>query len=616
MSSYPPIEDYAIVGDGRSAALISREGSLDWLCLPRFDSPSVFAALLDAREGGRFLIRPAGRSAAQRRYVGDSNVLETTFSAEAGVLRLTDCMPVASDEEKRRELTPDHEVLRVLECIEGEVDVELVCDPRPDYARALPRWKQQPALGWFCEHRGQALGLRSEIPLLLQTDRPGLHGRATLRRGQRCALSLTFSHTEPAVLPLLGKEADARLDRSLRWWQDWASRCRYEGPYRDSVVRSALALKLMAYAPSGAIVAAPTSSLPETLGGVRNWDYRFCWLRDASMTFRALFDLGQDKDGEAFLAWLLHATRITWPQLQVLYDVHGRTRLEEQELHHLEGYSGSRPVRIGNGAAEQFQLDVYGEVIDAAFCFVERGRRLDRGTARLLAGLGKTVCRRWREPDEGIWEPRGGRQHYTHSKMMCWVALDRLLRLHEAGHVRVPASAFAEQRDAIRTEIESRGFSEELQSYVSVLDGQEVDASLLLGGLYRYVDPRHPRMRSTCARIRERLGRNGLLYRSNPESGGLPGREGAFGICSFWDVECSALQGDVEAAAAAFEHVLSYANDVGLFAEEIDPDSGAALGNFPQAFTHVGLINAALTLAQCTDPARDDERARRAEVQS
>ena len=592
----PSIGQYAIIGDCRSAALVSRDGSLDWLCWPRFDSPSLFGALLDPTKGGRFVVRPVGSFSSERRYVGDTNVLETTFRTPTGVARLTDLMPVCSEVERRRELWPQHQVLRAIECLAGEVELEFVCDPRPDYARTTPRLRDRRLLGVRYEHHNTALILHSDLPLTLFGDDTGARGRAVLRAGERRHVSLVFSQGEPAVIPPLGAVAERKIRTSIEWWEHWASLCTYRGPYRQAVIRSALTLKLMTYAPSGAVVAAPTASLPEQLGGVRNWDYRYCWLRDASLTLQALLDLGFPAEAKSFLAWLIHTTRITWPELQILYDVYGRPNLKEIELDHLAGFAGSRPVRVGNAAEGQLQLDVYGEVVDAVYQFVRRGGHLNRTTARMLIGFGETVCRRWREPDEGIWEVRSGRRQHTYSKAMCWVALDRLLRLHAAGRLRVPTERFAREQAAIRDQIERRGFDQGLGSYVSVLDGTAVDASLLHLGRCGYADPASPRMRGTLAAVRARLGRNGLLHRYLTDDG-LPPGEGAFGICSFWAVTAQALAGDRDGAGKTFELLLGYANDVGLFAEEIDPESGAALGNFPQAFTHVGLIDAALTLA-------------------
>ncbi len=595
----PPIADYAIIGDCRSAALVGRNGAIDWLCWPRFDSPSVFGSLLDARRGGSFAVAPVEPAAISRRYLDGTNVLETTFRTTRGVLRVTDLMPVATPEERRRSLRPPREILRRLECLEGDVTVQVRCDPRPDFGRIVPRLTTRGSLGAWYEHDGSALALRCDLPVELSDDHARLAVGTTLHAGDRHYLSLVGVVGEPAVLPPLGEAAEVRIRQTISWWRNWSGRCVYEGPRRDAVVRSALTLKLMEFAPSGAVIAAPTTSLPESIGGIRNWDYRYCWLRDSSLTVQALFDLGYGAEAEAFISWLLHATWMSLPRLQVLYDVFGETRLPERELDWLSGYNESRPVRVGNDAHNQLQLDIYGEVVDAIHAFTVRGGRLDRGTRRMLRGFGETVCRQWRELDEGIWEPRGGRRHNTYSKAMCWVALDRLCRLDQAGHVRLPAGRYRAVQDEIRQAIESRGFDPALDSYVSTLDGHDVDASLLLLSRYGYTEASAPRMRSTGLRIAIDLGVDGLLYRYR-DGDGLPGGEGAFGICSFWAVSYLAQAGEHQRAADLFEHLLGYANDLGLFAEEIDPVSGAALGNFPQAFTHVGLIDAALQLAHAT----------------
>jgi GH15 family glucan-1,4-alpha-glucosidase len=594
---YAPIEDYAIIGDCASAALVGRDGLIDWLCWPRFDSPSVLARLLVAVTGGHFHVRPVGEYSVDRRYLPDTNVLETTFTTDNGVLRLTDLMPVAEREAYRHELWPEHEILRKVECVEGTVDVSVLCDPRLDYAQIDPPLEDRGPHGFFYNHEDAVFIVRSDIPLALSQGRGALHGQITLHEGDRHFLSFTYDAGEPAVLPLLGDHAEKKIDRSVAFWRDWAAECKYDGPYRDAVVRSALTLKLMTFAPSGAIIAAPTTSLPEAIGGVRNWDYRYCWIRDAALTLRALYELGYEEEGRAFFSWLLHATRLTAPKLSVLYDVHGNANLEERTLPNLEGYRESPPVRVGNGAHDQLQLDTYGELVSAAYEFVRREHRLDDWHARLLRSLGDEVCKRWREPDEGIWEVRSGRHHHTFSKAMCWVALERLVLLHESDYVTVPVERYQKEAEAIRAAIEEHGYNEDLESYVAIFDGERLDASLLLLPTYGYVEATAPRMESTFTRIHEELGQNGLLYRyPHGTDDGFASQEGAFGICSFWDEEMFARLGRVDEARENLDLTLSYANDLGLFAEEIDPDTGAFLGNFPQAFTHVGLINAVLSL--------------------
>jgi GH15 family glucan-1,4-alpha-glucosidase len=422
-------------------------------------------------------------------------------------------------------------------------------------------------------------------------------GRARLRAGEIIHASLTFADDWPAVLPPLGDWSRAAIVRSVNWWRGWASRIRYEGPCRGMVLRSALALKLLVYAPSGAVVAAPTTSLPERIGGDLNWDYRFCWLRDAAFTARALFGLGYREEAEAFVSWTLHATRLTRPELRVVYDVYGERKLAERELVHWRGYADSRPVRIGNAAQGQFQLDIYGDVIEAVTHFVQAGGDLDRDTQTLLRQFGDFVCRHWHEPDNGIWEPRRPPEHYTHSRLLCWVALDRLIGLCEQGRLPgAPIDQLREARHRIRQDIEASAWNPRLAAYTQVLGGDALDATALLMAFYGFEEAAAGRMGQTFRRICQRLGCGpGLVYR-NEQS--LAKHEGAFAMCSFWIAEFLARGGGTrEQAEDAMRHTLAYANDLGLFAEEIDAQTGDALGNYPQAFTHVGLINAALALA-------------------
>ena len=587
------IGDHAVIGDGRSAALVARDGTIDWLCWPRFDSPAVLARLLD-RRGGAFATAPVGPFRVARRYLPGTNVLETRFAAPGAELTLLDCMPVAEEETSARALLPERELLRIARCERGEVELEVSLDARPGFGKAPRRWRDAGELGFQLRTGRELFVLRAEPRLALGPD-GGVAGCVRLRAGQSARFSLTHATEAPAVLPPLGARAEEALARTVALWRAWAGRIHYQGPFREAVIRSALVLKLLAYAPSGAILAAATTSLPEQLGGALNWDYRYCWLRDASLTARALFGLGFDEEAQAFAGWLLHSTRLTRPALGVLYDVYGRPSPPERALD-LEGYAGSRPVRVGNAARGQLQLDVYGEVVDAAAQLVRRGIALDRETGRMLASFGRYVCEHWREPDEGIWEPRGGRHQQTYSKVLCWVALDRLLELQRGGHlVRADPQRLARERDRIRDAVEREGWSEELQSYTQTFGGREVDAALLRLSWYGYLPPSSPRMRSTARRVQQELGAGrGLLYRYRRAPAW---REGAFGICGFWAAEHLALGGgSAEEAASRIEGLLAFANDVGLFAEEIDPDTGEALGNFPQAFTHLGLVNACLTL--------------------
>ena len=593
---WPRISDYAIIGDCRSAALVANNGAIEWLCWPRFDSPSVFAAILDRHRGGTWKVAPRATDIVRtrREYIAESNVLRTTFECRAGTVTLTDLMPVASERGKRSLLTPDHEVLRSVECVAGEVEMEIYFRPRPQYGTLSPRLKRVGTLGLSFVSGDGVYYLRSSIPLELHNDTATAWW--TMRRGDVAQFSFTYGEESPVVIPPLGDWTRKRIEESTLWWCNWASRAEYDGPYRDAIVRSSLALKLLSYAPSGAIIAAVTTSLPEQIGGSLNWDYRYCWLRDASLTVRALLGLGYREEASSFIEWMLTATRLTQPRLNILYTLFGGQSSRERTLSHLTGYRRSLPIRIGNAAQNQLQLDVYGEVLDAVAQYAFNGGEFARSTQTLLAEIGRHVAANWDQPDQGIWEPREHPQPHTHSRVLCWVALDRLITLCKKGLItKIPVDDFCRERDRIAKQLHERAWNPALNSYTSTLDGNDLDASLLLMAYYGFESADSGRMRATYAAVRKSLAANDhLLYRYR---GG--GREGAFGICSFWEVEYLALGGGtIDQAQRLFDNILQYKNDVGLFAEEIDPDNGDALGNFPQAFTHIGLISAALSIAE------------------
>lgn len=588
------ISEHGVIGDCRSAALVSKYGSIDWLCWPRFDSPSIFAAILDPEIGGHWWIRPHGPSQSHQAYVTDSNVLQTHFISASGQATLTDLMPVYPESLKRGMLLPDHELIRELRCTSGQIELEFQFFPRAQYGLKACELSSLGAFRLRTDVGRGAYWLHSSVPLKVRDD--GATVSLSLKEGDCAQFSLTYAEESPTVFPALGERIPEAIQRSVSWWQSWAAQSRYRGPYRDSVTRSALALKLLTYAPSGAVAAAPTTSLPERIGDSLNWDYRFCWLRDASLTIRGMVGLGYMEEAASFLTWLLVATRITQPELRVLYTMFGQIAPHEVELKHLKGYCDSPPVRVGNGARNQIQLDIYGQVVEAAAQYSEHSRGFDKFTQKVLVGFGKYVAKNWDLPDEGIWEPRSGPAHHTHSRLMCWTALDRLLALHEKGMLaKVPRESFTRERDRIRQQIESRAWNQAMQSYVSVLDGDQLDASLLRLAWYGFDHADSPRLKSTYQKICERLGAgDSLLYRYERQP-----PEGAFGVCGFWAVEHLALGREtLPQAHDAFQQLLKYQNELGLFAEEIAPRSGDALGNFPQAFTHVGLISAALTLGE------------------
>jgi GH15 family glucan-1,4-alpha-glucosidase len=598
----PSISDYGLIGDTRTGALISNLGSIDWCCFPHFDSPSFFAGILDRNRGGCFSICPSGRFSSEQRYVKDTNVLETTFETASGRLRVLDLFSITTEEWKRKQLWPDHEILRIVEGISGEVSVRMRYEPRPDYGKKAVALESRGNLGIACSCDQMLLLLRTSLPLSQIQIRNHLASDAVaefkISAGQVQQFSVVYADDAPAVIPPLGDAATERVEATVRYWKQWISRCKYTGRYSEHVRRSALALKLLTFAPSGALIAAPTTSLPESIGSSRNWDYRFCWLRDASFTVRALVALGFYDEAHAFVSWMLHTTWLTRPRLQVLYSVYGEPSLSEKVIDWLSGYRDSRPVRIGNAAADQFQLDVYGEVLDGVHYFSPFIGEFDGETRDYIIGLGKAVCELWDEPDDGIWEVRSGRVHHTHSKVLAWVAMDRLIQLATTYSWKAPVDRFEFLKRRLNEQIEARGFNVGLSAYTRTLGGSELDASLLVMPLLGYCDAASPRMLSTCNAICEKLSRNGLIYRYCAVDDGLRGAEGSFGICNFWMPEVLAKAGKVEESRHYFEEVLKRVNTVGLWSEEIDPATGEYLGNYPQAFTHIGLINAALALSE------------------
>jgi GH15 family glucan-1,4-alpha-glucosidase len=587
--SYVPIRDHAVIGDGRTVALVTRKGSIDWLCLPDLDSPSVFGALLDAGRGGSFDLAPDGTYEASRRYLPGTNVLETTFTTADGVVKVTDAMTLPD-----ATLSPAREVARRVEALAGTVLMRWRVEPRFGYSLSPTRIEPRTPFP-VATSASEAVAVCTWDAGSGYCDDRSVAGHFHVREGRRALLVLAAAHGEPLVLPARA-DVEARLDATATFWRQWSDRLHYEGPWREAVVRSALALKLLVFAPSGAIAAAPTTSLPEAIGGERNWDYRFCWIRDSSFTLEALLQLGCAAEANAFFWWFMHATRRTHPRLQVFYRLDGGTDAPERELP-LDGYRQSRPVRVGNGAADQLQLDTFGDLLDTALGYVERGGVIDRATGAELAHVADFVCDVWRRPDRSIWEVRMEPKHFTHSKAMCWVALDRAGRLAEAAHL--PARHLARwRREAatIRDFIESHCWSAAKQTYVRYAGSEELDASLLLLVIARYHDPRDPRLLSTIDAVRRELGRGPLLYRY-VGADGVRGGEGVFLCCSFWLVEALAVAGRREEASRLLEELLALADDLGLYAEEIDPETGEFLGNFPQALVHLALISAAVALA-------------------
>lgn len=592
------LTQYSIIGNCRTAALVSRQGSIDWCCFPDFHSPAIFSALLDRVKGGCFSITPLEDYASSQQYIPDTNVLETVFTTDSGRVKLIDAFVATTEEHKTLALFPDHEILRILEGSAGVVRLKMEFAPSVFYGKSPGCLQDNGKLGVRFFWKECSFHLVTTLPAeSIKVMRNKAETCFEIKKGERFLFSMSCCTQSPAIVPELQHSGLARLWRTIAYWKDWIGQCTYQGVYEREVRRSVLALKLLTYAPSGAVIAAPTTSLPEEMGGVRNWDYRYCWLRDASFTVRVLLRLGFEQEAHAYMNWILQATQLTRPKLQVVYSVFGRARLKEYPLDWLEGYGHSRPVRVGNGASSQHQLDVYGEVLDAYYTYSRVIDEFDHSSRKFMLGLGEVLCSLWSQPDSGIWELRTAPAQHTHSKVMAWVGLDRLSRLARRYQwKKAPVGEWEYVKATIRKEVEAKGFNSEVGAYTRELDGGVPDASTLVFPLVGYCAATAPRMISTVKVIRQCLSRNKLVYRYRTGDDGLQGREGCFGICSFWLSENLARTGQLREALQVFDAVLACASPTGLLAEEIDPLTGALLGNYPQGFTHIGLINAALSL--------------------
>jgi GH15 family glucan-1,4-alpha-glucosidase len=603
---YLPIEHYGAIGNLRTVALVGLDGSIDWCCLPELDRPSTFGAILDSKRGGRFRVAPAGRWRSEQRYLEATNVLETLFEAGGGRLSVTDFMPLHGSILGAGDPLTAPEIHRILRCEQGEVEVEVEWSPRFDYARAVPRVARLTG-GFVAEANGERVtlgGLPADAVEIAEGEGgPVLHARIRLPAGERMVLVTRYG--SPDARAALNESLSA-LETTIHAWREWAHHCErpeecaFAGEWHPQVIRSGLALKLLTHPETGAIAAAATASLPENIGGVRNWDYRFTWIRDAAFTAQALFAVGHRAEALDFLKWAHGVSSVKGDRpfgLQIMYGLHGETELPEFDLEHLEGYRGSRPVRIGNGAAKQRQLDIYGELLGSAYELVRMGRALDPPLMAFLSRVADQACDVWREPDYGIWEVRGGPRHFVYSKVMVWVALDRAVRMAERWGLPGRVGMWRRNRDAVRQAILAEGYDRRVGAFVQSFGSSVLDASNLLIPIVEFLPFDDPRVQGTIDRTLERLTENGLVYRYLADDG-LPGGEGAFGLTTFWMVDALALSGRLEEAREMFEGVARRANHVGLYSEEFDPRTGAFLGNFPQAFSHIGFINSALYLAR------------------
>jgi len=608
-SGFRPIADYGLLADCTSAALVDRDGSIDWLCMPHYDSPAVFARILDPN-AGHWSIAPVGECTSARRYLPGTLVIETTFTTATGAVRLIDAMAFAPGQ-RGHDLgrRAPHEVLRLIEGVSGEVDLDMELAPRPEYGLVQPLFRMEANGGRTFGGPNQ-IAVSAGVPATI-TDST-MRARFTVREGERVGFGLHWAPAEgerPDACP--PDRIAARIEDTVEGWRSWeAEHDIYDGPHKELVRFSSRVLKGLTFRPTGAIVAAPTSSLPEGVGGERNWDYRFSWIRDSSLTVEALYVGACSDEAEEFVSFMTSSAggRASEGSLQIMYGIRGEHDLSERELPHLRGWRDSRPVRVGNGAWNQTQLDVYGELLNALYLYHERLGELHPEIQAFVADLADTAARRWREKDAGIWEMRGEPRHHLSSKVLCWTALDRAVKLAPVLGDHAKAAEWAAERDRVREAILTRGWNEVKQAYAQSFDSDELDAAALLMAIYGFLPATDGRMRSTIEAVARELTEAGMVLRYRNEEGlnadGLTGEEGTFAICTFWLVIALAQAGEVDRAEAVFDEVVGYANDLGLLGEEIDTSTGEQLGNFPQAYSHIGFITAAWEIDQAKARAR------------
>jgi GH15 family glucan-1,4-alpha-glucosidase len=594
MQEYKWLENYGIIGNLDTCALVGNDGSIDWCCFPHIESSSVFAAILDIKKGGHFSIRPSGHYGSEQQYIENTNVLQTIFNSDTGSATLTDFMPMKDGHE-----AGSHElqtIYRKIACDQGKVDLSIEFNPRFDYARAETAIKETEN-GLAATGNDEELHLKSDIKLKI--DGAMSPTDFSIKEGETLWFVLQHGHN----IKVLPGGCDCALDETVKYWQEWAHKCGPDGclfdePWHDLIVRSGLVLKLLTHHETGSICAAPTTSLPEEIGGERNWDYRYNWIRDAAFTVQALHSLGHTREAKNHLNWFLNlcSSKVEPDKLQIMYGLHGETELNEEELPHLSGYKNSGPVRIGNAASKQRQLDVYGELINAIYEMHRYGEDISGSIWELVYKYVEYVSEKWDIEDYGIWEVRSEPRHFVYSKLMCWVAIDRGIKIAGLGGFEAPVDKWIETRDVIKEKVLKKGFSTELNTFTQSFDSEILDATALLipvMGLLPYDDPR---VKGTIDAVMENLMRKGCLVYRYIGMDGLRGYEGTFTLCSFWLIDVLALSGRVDEAERIFTLLLDYAGPLGLFSEEIDPETGEMLGNYPQAFSHIGLINSALYL--------------------